>query len=57
MSPKPTTIRWTDDDCAILAKLQAATGLAETAAAVRFAIRHALATLPRTMKLKKQGTA
>jgi len=38
-----TTIRLTDDDRAVLAKLQALTGLQDMAAIIRLAIREALA--------------
>lgn len=39
-----TTIRFTDEDRVILAKLQGLTGLETAAAVIRLAIREALAT-------------
>jgi hypothetical protein len=40
----PTTIRFTDEDHKVLAKLQKLTGLDSNAAIVRLAIREALAS-------------
>ena len=61
MTPKPSTIRWSVEDREVLAKLQAVTGLTDSASVVRYALRHTLATLPRSVasrpKAKKKGAA